>query len=260
MSFEAIAWAWNQPLSKDEHLIVLLALANIANEKDEIWASQPYIAAMARKEERTVRRALLAMLAMENPPISVRARPGTTDVITLNIPEEFTIKKKRPPAEGRKRGRPIKSLVIEAENPGHGGEKPPSTVSDKPIKEPVLNHEATVVASDARGTRLPKGWEPDPTIATLIGLDHDRAADQLDRFRDYWNSKAGKDARKVDWTGTWRNWCRNALERTNGRGSPATRYPTDADRAAERTATRIDPMLQGAQQALARPRRWKIGG
>lgn len=27
-------------------------------------------------------------------------------------------------------------------------------------------------------------------------------------FRDYWTAKSGKDATKVDWAATWRNWCR----------------------------------------------------
>jgi hypothetical protein len=32
-------------------------------------------------------------------------------------------------------------------------------------------------------------------------------------FRDHWLSKAGKDARKVDWSATWRNWCREDKSR-----------------------------------------------
>lgn len=32
-------------------------------------------------------------------------------------------------------------------------------------------------------------------------------------FVDYWQSKAGKDAVKVDWVATWRTWMRNAEQR-----------------------------------------------
>jgi hypothetical protein len=35
------------------------------------------------------------------------------------------------------------------------------------------------------------------------------------KFVDYWCSKSGKDATKVDWVRTWRNWIRNARP-TNG--------------------------------------------
>lgn len=35
---------------------------------------------------------------------------------------------------------------------------------------------------------------------------------QADKFRDYWIGKSGKDATKVDWGATWRNWMRRAVE------------------------------------------------
>lgn len=34
-------------------------------------------------------------------------------------------------------------------------------------------------------------------------------------FRDYWIAKSGKDATKIDWFATWRNWIRNS--RKSGR-------------------------------------------
>jgi hypothetical protein len=33
---------------------------------------------------------------------------------------------------------------------------------------------------------------------------------EADKFRDFWCSKSGKDATKVDWLATWRNWIRNS--------------------------------------------------
>jgi hypothetical protein len=49
--------------------------------------------------------------------------------------------------------------------------------------------------------------------------------DLAERFADYWHAKAGKDAAKLDWPATWRNWCRKARDagegsqRTNGHGN-----------------------------------------
>lgn len=71
-----------------------------------------------------------------------------------------------------------------------------------------------------------------------------------------------KDPEHIAHAATWlrgERWNDEITNRSQTDGKYA-RYPTDADRAAERTATRIDPMLEGARQALARPRRWKIGG
>lgn len=39
------------------------------------------------------------------------------------------------------------------------------------------------------------------------------------KFIDYWTAKSGRDAAKLDWIATWRNWMRNAQERTGARAS-----------------------------------------
>lgn len=259
MSFEAFVWAWDQKLAKDEHLIILLTLANIANEQREVYAGQPYIAAMARKEDRTIRRALIAMRDMEPPPITIKARPGFTDVITLNIPEEFTVKRRRPPDGSKKRGRPS-TLDRHAESPGHEGGKPPSKESDEPIgRTRGRTSETPNGVFDARGARLPEGWEPDLKTATLLGLSHDEAIAQGDRFRDYWLGVPGVKGRKTDWPATWRNWCRRVAEESpNGRGSPA--LPNRLDRGANQHTARVDAMVDGARQALAQRRQWTFSG
>lgn len=60
-----------------------------------------------------------------------------------------------------------------------------------------------------RGTRLAANWAPgddDRQFAQEQGLDADAVAE---RFRDFWISKPGRDGCKLDWSATWRNWCRN---------------------------------------------------
>lgn len=74
----------------------------------------------------------------------------------------------------------------------------------KPAKQPNAN-------------RLPKDWTlPTDWIqtATEIGLPVGAVQTEAAKFRDYWCAKSGKDATKLDWLATWRNWCRNAVERT----------------------------------------------
>lgn len=64
----------------------------------------------------------------------------------------------------------------------------------------------------ATGTRLSEDWRP-----TLETMTWSRScADRVDitnewaKFQDYWMSKAGAGARKVDWDRTWKNWLRKA--------------------------------------------------
>ncbi|WP_074380613.1 DUF1376 domain-containing protein [Bartonella doshiae] len=63
-----------------------------------------------------------------------------------------------------------------------------------------------------RGCRLPEDFEPDYDFAIAEGLPPERVKVEIAKFRDYWNARAGKDARKTDWQATWRNWVRKAVD------------------------------------------------
>lgn len=142
MSFRCFVWAWDQPIEKDEYLVVLLALADIAGDNCMVRASAPYIARKARKSERTVRRALSAM---DGHAITITERPGKVDLITLNVPDEFVVKMhKDQELEIGKRGRPRKSLAKVSEKSGHGVGKPPATVSDEPKTEPDVEPKSSL--------------------------------------------------------------------------------------------------------------------
>ena len=39
---------------------------------------------------------------------------------------------------------------------------------------------------------------------------------ETEKFINYWTAKSGKDATKLDWNATWRNWILNAKESSNG--------------------------------------------
>ncbi|SDV49795.1 helix-turn-helix domain-containing protein [Chitinasiproducens palmae] len=77
-------------------------------------------------------------------------------------------------------------------------------------------------ADAARGTRLPADWMlpkawGEWALAERPGWTAEFVRNLGLKFGDYWKGKAGKDARKVDWLATWRNWVRD--ERTPGAGS-----------------------------------------
>lgn len=67
-----------------------------------------------------------------------------------------------------------------------------------------------------RATRIPADWRPPDELRTWTleqGLTADEARDQLARFVDFWTAKSGKDATKLSWDATWRNWVRTHLDR-----------------------------------------------
>ena len=61
-----------------------------------------------------------------------------------------------------------------------------------------------------RASRLPADWTPSEALADWAmserpDLDPIKTAE---RFRDFWTAKPGKDATKLDWDATFRNWVR----------------------------------------------------
>ena len=90
--------------------------------------------------------------------------------------------------------------VTESKGQGQGLVLPPSGEgADKP----------------RRASRLPADWKPDLddlAFAGTLGMVNGRAEAEAERFRDFWTAKSGKDATKLDWSATWRNWVRRAAE------------------------------------------------
>lgn len=89
----------------------------------------------------------------------------------------------------------------------------PPLAADNPTPE---NPDPPPIRSP-RGTRLPDGWS---LTSELAGIGRAARANaklppvdlqlEADRFADFWRSKSGRDATKLDWTAAWRNWVRNA--------------------------------------------------
>ncbi|ABP56436.1 hypothetical protein [Salinispora tropica] len=78
-------------------------------------------------------------------------------------------------------------------------------------------------APTKRGTRLPDNFAVDNDMkawftANCPGVDGKR---ETEKFRNYWTAKSGKDATKLDWPATWRNWMLRAAE--NGKSTPSSR-------------------------------------
>lgn len=95
---------------------------------------------------------------------------------------------------------------------------------DSPPVSPPLGGDAREVKArdrSQRGTRLPTDWQPTPEdrdFARTLELDPDEVAAE---FRDYWTGIAGRFGVKLDWSGTYRNRCRELAKR--GPRSPVQR-------------------------------------
>jgi hypothetical protein len=70
----------------------------------------------------------------------------------------------------------------------------------------------TAPKSDPKGKRLDPTWNPGEAghaYAVQLGLN---PASTFTKFKNFWLAKAGANARKVDWSRTWQNWCLKEAE------------------------------------------------
>lgn len=81
-----------------------------------------------------------------------------------------------------------------------------------------------------RATRLSPSWAPDPSLMDWASRERPdvHCAREVEQFKDFWLSKSGANACKLDWNRTFKVWMRNArpsqkpVVRNEPNPSPAT--------------------------------------
>lgn len=115
------------------------------------------------------------------------------------------------------------SPSIKATSPPDDSKKQPF-IKGGPLPPDSLIHRFTDSPNPEKGKSAPQGsrlapeWVlPDDWKAWAMkaeGWDEARTLDVAERFRLHWLAKAGKDARKVDWSATWQGWVRRQKDFT----------------------------------------------
>jgi uncharacterized protein YdaU (DUF1376 family) len=123
------------------------------------------------------------------------------------------------------KGGKAKSLKIKESETSIAVAKPKQP---EPEPEPYIEEAKASSLPRKRATRLPAGWVlPEEWLEWSCGLGGSPEfwAAEADKFRDYWTAKASRDAAKMDWLATWRNWCRNASARRPQGPANITQFP-----------------------------------
>ena len=111
-----------------------------------------------------------------------------------------------------------------------------------PSRPTSPNGEGTVAVRDParkRATRIPEGFTPSPEVIEAMRAECPRVDLEAEnrKFVDYWSAKAGKDATKLDWDATWRNWIRRAKD------SNVAQFPARQS-ASERAQAHLDTVAE----------------
>lgn len=86
----------------------------------------------------------------------------------------------------------------------------------RPSEERKASPKEGSVAPRKIGSRLPADWVlPDDwrAYATAKGFQAGPIGLMAEKFKNYWIGKPGKEAVKLDWAATWRNWVISEFER-----------------------------------------------
>jgi len=95
---------------------------------------------------------------------------------------------------------------------------PLSIESSEDIREEKKEREASATRRppDKRGSRLPDDWMPDASdaqYAASLGFPAVAYDREVEKFRNHWHAKPGKDGAKLDWRKTFHNWLLRGAER-----------------------------------------------
>lgn len=198
MSFRLIAEAWASGVPPIDRL-VLVALADWANESGQCWPSMPTIAEKTGVDVRTARRVMARLEA--GGCISTIRKPGRGILYTVH---------------------PGHAVPPDTLSPRTENTQTPDTLSPNTPRT-VSNRDKSVRAKTrpaaASGSRLASDFAPpNEWIEWAMAERGWTAADvsaEADVFRDYWVAQPGAAGRKADWLATWRNWVRRSRRQSS---------------------------------------------
>ena len=246
MSVYVSTAVWQHSQASGNTLLVLVALADQANDDGECWPKIEQIAKRCKLDRSTVLRQL-KKLRDEHGELTWEDRhaAGRSSLYRITVseraPRSSSQSATSPVANRDDPGRrAATTLVADCDEAGSTAATTrtvietslePSVLEDVAPRAPETTPPTGVVKVDtARGSRLPDRWRPDQDAVDMMRAERpliDLRAEH-DKFTDYWRAQPGAKGRKVDWTATWRNWIRNA------RPSPTGGQQTTTRRQAER--------------------------
>ncbi len=213
MSVRTLAAVWEHSKHQGSNLLMMLAIADFSDDDGQAF---PAVATLADKCRMTPRNAQLLLASLRDSgelEVAIGEGPRGTNLmkIRLDLLKSQGMKK---PSGGVKPASGVKGASGGVKPASQGGEIFGSPLYKRNHQEPVeartARQHSPKESPSTRGTRLPHDWQLPEAWREWCeqhrpDLDPDEVAES---FRDYWHSKAGRDAVKANWLAVWRNWCR----------------------------------------------------
>lgn len=218
MSVSVMAWVWANGPSSGGDRLVLLAIADHADDDGRAYPSVKGISEKACMTERGARGVIRRLEADGWLETDVGGGRGgksvyrvlmreTRNDVLLKEPETRNEKpgmKCRPERETRNTDAETRNEIAETRN--QGSAEPSVT---------IINHQdIPPVSPKPKTTRIPEDWTPGEdgiSYARDLGLHETEIMEIADDFHAYWSDRTDKGGKKSGrgWRQTWRNRCRD---------------------------------------------------
>jgi hypothetical protein len=237
VSMSAMTWVWTHSRSKNGARLVLLAIADVANDNGRnAWPSVKTLRTKANLSERAVQKAIKDLIELGELKVEFNQGPYGSNWYTILMDKTPAVS--APPqylrgadTAGVETGVKSDSLPQDPPQILHPADSaPPQKTTATPAdsapkpKNPTTKKTSSS-STGTRGTRIPDDFKITPEMAAwgrkevpaITGQMADRITAE---FIDYWRGAAGAKGVKLDWEATWRNWLRREADKLGGRSSP----------------------------------------
>lgn len=239
-----MSWVWNYSRSKPTQRLVLLAIADCANDHGaEAYPSNATLAAKTGLSERGVRKAIAELEALGELEVQYKSGPHgcnryrvimsdpAPDARSSGIPEadgtRHNVPGTRHDVPGTRHDMPGTHPAPHSGNPARRSGDPaprsenPAPRAPKPLEPSLTIKNRQRGAREKRGTRIPDDFA---VTAEMVAWARERVPNvdgrwETEKFINYWRAASGATAVKRDWVAAWRTWMLKAAERapTGGR-------------------------------------------
>lgn len=201
MSLRAMVWAFDQKVGSTPAKLVLLKLADHADESGRCFPGIGHLAEHCEMHRSTVMRHIRRLEELGFLNVKRSQYEGTSNTYTLAMNREQS-------AEGCSREQ--HPGVAESDR-GCRTERQGGVAQS----DPNLSVRTSQGTSGGRATRLPDDWCPKLShydLAKQLNATAQQVDYEADKFRDHWHAAGGQNARKRDWDRAFNNWLRKSAE------------------------------------------------
>jgi len=216
MSIKVMSAVWERDDLDPHETLVLLALADHANDEGVCYPSIGRLVKRTRMSERGVQTVISRLCERGFLSIEKNAGPRGTNLYTVSA----TPAPDAPRTECTPAGDAPNPRTECAPTPAPGAPEPSVTINEPSVVPPV-----SPKPKPRRAVALPEGWVPSQkniADAKDKNLTDQEIADEADSFRDH---HLAKGTTFKDWDAGWRTWVRNSIK-FRGRGMALKAHPS----------------------------------